>query len=106
MGRVDSKPTRGTDVKIKYAVAALVVVGTVASAQSSHSVRGYTRRDGTYVAPHMQTNPNSTKTDNWSSKPNVNPYTDKAGTIDPYKPSSSNPSGSPYNSGSSGDDGY
>ena len=30
---------------------------------------------------------NSTKADNWSSKPNVNPYTGKAGTVDPYKPS-------------------
>jgi hypothetical protein len=46
----------------------------------SHSVRGYTRRDGTYVAPHQQTNPNSTKRDNWSTKGNVNPYTGKEGT--------------------------
>ncbi|RQO68221.1 hypothetical protein DBR44_16235 [Aquitalea sp. FJL05] len=41
----------------------------------SHSVSGYTRQDGTYVAPHMQTNPNSTKNDNWSTRGNVNPYT-------------------------------
>lgn len=93
-------------MKMKYAIVALVAVGTVAMAQSSHRVRGYTRSDGTYVAPHMQTNPNSTKTDNWSSKPNVNPYTGKRGTIDPYKPSNNNPYGSPYNSGHSGDDGY
>ncbi|WP_445145034.1 hypothetical protein [Dyella sp. Tek66A03] len=45
---------------------------------------GYTKQNGTYVAPHYQTAPNQTKTDNWSSRPNVNPYTGKAGTKDPY----------------------
>ena len=48
-------------------------------------VRGYFKASGTYVAPHYQTAPNATKLDNWSSKPNVNPYTGKAGTKDPYK---------------------
>lgn len=44
------------------------------------SVKGYTRADGTYVAPHMRSSPNSTASDNWSTKGNVNPYTGKAGT--------------------------
>lgn len=47
----------------------------------SHIVRGYTRRDGAYVSPHYQTNPNSTRNDNWSTRGNVNPYTGKAGTL-------------------------
>lgn len=88
-------------MKLKYAVLALAAIGTVAAAQSSHHVRGYTRSDGTYVQPHEQTNPNSTKLDNWSTKGNTNPDTGKRGTVDPYKPSSSNPYGSPYNSGHS-----
>lgn len=46
----------------------------------SHSVSGYTRQDGTYVAPHMQTNPNSTRNDNWSTRGNINPYTGQYGT--------------------------
>ena len=46
----------------------------------SHSVRGYTTKSGTYVAPHHQTNPNGTRLDNWSTKGNVNPYTGKMGT--------------------------
>lgn len=50
-----------------------------------HYVGGYTRSNGTYVAGHNQTNPNGTKYDNWSSKGNVNPYTGKAGTVDPSK---------------------
>ncbi|AWK86760.1 hypothetical protein [Azospirillum thermophilum] len=55
------------------------------SSHGDHSVSGYTRKDGTYVAPHHQTNPNGTKLDNYSTKGNVNPYTGKPGTVDPYK---------------------
>lgn len=43
-------------------------------------VNGYTRKDGTYVAPYNRTAPNSTKNDNWSTKGNVNPETGKPGT--------------------------
>jgi len=49
---------------------------------SYHS--GYVTKRGTYVQPHYQTAPNQTKVDNWSSKPNVNPFTGKPGTKDPY----------------------
>ena len=52
-------------------------------------VNGYFKRNGTYVAPHMRTAPNGTRFDNWSTKGNVNPYTGKAGTKDPYAPPSS-----------------
>lgn len=53
------------------------------SGSGSHSVRGHFKKDGTYVEPHHATNPNNTQKDNWSSKPNVNPYTGKKGTKDP-----------------------
>jgi len=56
-----------------------------AQSAGSHGVKGYTKKDGTYVAPHRQTNPNSTQRDNWSSKPNVNPYTGKQGTKEAEK---------------------
>lgn len=55
------------------------------SAQSTHAIGGYTTRNGTYVAPHYQTNPDSSRPNNWSIKGNVNPYTGKPGTIDPYE---------------------
>jgi hypothetical protein len=45
----------------------------------SHAVRGYVTKRGTNVQPHRATNPDSTKTNNWSHKGNVNPYTGKAG---------------------------
>jgi hypothetical protein len=51
----------------------------------SHAVKGYIKKDGTYVAPHRQTNSNTTQKDNWSSKPNVNPYTGKKGTKEAEK---------------------
>lgn len=56
--------------------------GSSKSSSSSHSVAGHTTKNGTYVAPHKATNPNGTKSDNWSQKGNVNPHTGKAGTKD------------------------
>jgi hypothetical protein len=48
-------------------------------------VRPHVRQDGTYVQPHMRTAPNTSPLDNYSSKGNVNPYTGKEGTVDPYR---------------------
>lgn len=58
---------------------------TSSSSGGAHTVSGHVTKNGTYVAPHRQTNPNDTKHDNWSSKGNVNPDTGKAGTKDPSK---------------------
>lgn len=60
---------------------ALVLIGGSAWAQVS--VSGYTRKDGTYVAPHVRSSPNSTAADNYSTKGNVNPYTGAPGTKNP-----------------------
>jgi hypothetical protein len=62
------------------ALAVLAISATPVMAQSSNSVGGYFKRDGTYVAPHYRTNPNQTRNDNWSTAPNVNPYTGRVGT--------------------------
>lgn len=43
-------------------------------------VRGYVKADGTYVQPHYRTEPNNTVYDNFSTFPNVNPYTGQVGT--------------------------
>src|SRR5215211_781147 len=50
------------------------------SPSSHHSVKGYVRDNGTYVAPHHATNPNKTRIDNWTTKGNVNPFTGVPGT--------------------------
>jgi hypothetical protein len=49
----------------------------------SHSIKGYTKKNGTHVAPSRATNPNKSKRDNWTAKGNANPHTGKEGTKDP-----------------------
>jgi hypothetical protein len=70
---------------------ALALAATTAQAQyygtgsnpNSHPVQSYTNNNGTYVAPHMQTNPNGTQRDNYTATGNVNPYTGAVGTRTP-----------------------
>ena len=49
------------------------------------SVKGYYNKNGKWVEPYKKTVPNRTIKDNWGTKPNINPYTGKQGTIDPNK---------------------
>ena len=53
------------------------------SSSHSHAVRGYTRKNGTHVAAHRQTNSDHTQLNNYSTKGNVNPYTGRVGTKQP-----------------------
>lgn len=58
------------------------------SRQSTHGpvyVKGYYRRDGTYVAPHMRSSPDGNSFNNWSTRGNVNPFTGEPGTKSPYQ---------------------
>lgn len=71
-------------IKVILIAAALLAAGT-AMAADDHAVKGYTKKDGTYVPPHRATNPNATETDNYSSKGNTNPSTGKEGTKTPKK---------------------
>jgi hypothetical protein len=48
-------------------------------------VKGYYNKNGKWVKGYTRTAPNRTIKDNWSTKPNMNPYTGKPGTIDPNK---------------------
>jgi hypothetical protein len=83
--------TLGQNMKQLLLGAALAIVATAAHAQyygtgsnpNSHIVSGYTRSNGTYVAPYVATNPNGTQRDNYSAKGNVNPYTGAVGTRTP-----------------------
>lgn len=61
-------------------IAACAICMGAAAKGGSHSVRGHTTKKGTYVQPHHATNRDSSKTNNWSHKGNVNPYTGKEGT--------------------------
>lgn len=63
---------------------ALAAAALGANAQS-HMRGAYVTKNGTYVAPSLATNPNSTKLDNYSTVGNVNPYSGRVGTVDPYR---------------------
>lgn len=77
----------------------LLVIFTIMftlTANGQVHVRGYTRSNGTYVAPHVRSSPNSTPTDNYSYPGNTNPYTGKTATGNPdtYEKKSTNTSNS------------
>jgi hypothetical protein len=68
--------------------ASLFLCSTFGLAGTSHHsksttdvhVSAHTTKKGKYVKAHERTAPNSTQTDNYSTKGNVNPYTGKKGT--------------------------
>ena len=64
-----------------------MLVSTIAIADTY--VKGYFKSNGTYVQPHHRSDPDSSVSNNWSTKGNVNPYTGKAGTVNQqYQPNS------------------
>ncbi|MCM3772401.1 hypothetical protein M3225_18250 [Priestia aryabhattai] len=66
--------------RIFIALLVFLVFGTTIQAQADVSVRGYYRKDGTYVRPHMRSDPDGNFNNNWSTKGNINPYTGEEGT--------------------------
>ncbi len=81
---------------MKQLAAAALLIASNASFAADTYTQGYVRKDGTYVQPHHSTAPNETRTDNDSSRPNVNPYTGQAGTVDPYSAPRQNHNSNPY----------
>jgi len=64
------------------AISAVLAFSAVAEARDTY-VNGYTRKDGTYVAPHYRSAPDSNPYNNYSTRGNINPYTGEEGTRDP-----------------------
>jgi hypothetical protein len=64
-------------------IAAVLTAATFSAADAASRVRGYTRNNGTYVAPHMRSSPDRSYNNNWTTRPNVNPYTGQRGTRSP-----------------------
>ncbi len=64
---------------MKRSLLALLVLGLTVSSVFAGRVKGYIRKDGTFVATH-RSNPNSFRVDNYSSEGRYNPYTGKKGT--------------------------
>lgn len=59
--------------------ALLLTVSFTDHAFAYRKTRGYTKKNGTYVQPYYSSSPNSSKSDNWSSSGNSNPFTGKKG---------------------------
>lgn len=58
----------------------VVMVAVSVPAVAADRVNRYFRKDGTYVAPHYRSEPNSRRYDNYSSQGNFNPYTGERGS--------------------------
>ena len=69
---------------MKFALTLLLLIPSLSAFAAQ--VDGYFRKDGTYVPPHYRSNPDSSRSNNWSSQGNVNPYTGERGTVNPYAP--------------------
>lgn len=65
---------------MKKILLAIILALTTTTVLADTFVRGYTRKDGTYVAPHWRSSPDSSYNNNWSVEGNRNPYTGKWGT--------------------------
>ena len=76
---------------LKRGILLASLIGVWFSAWADVKVKGYYRSDGTYVAPHYRSSPNSTVNDNWTTYGNVNPHTGEKGTRKFYDSGSSYP---------------
>lgn len=83
----------------KLMVGLLFIAGLAGVAEAQVWVDGYTRRDGTYVPPHYRSTPDRSYNNNWSVRPNINPYTGQMGTRQPTW--NDRPPGSNYGFGNS-----
>jgi hypothetical protein len=68
--------------KIILALVVLISFSTLVFADTY--VKGYTKKNGTYVEPHYRSSPDSNKFNNYSTEGNVNPYNGNQGRVDPY----------------------
>ncbi len=85
----------------------MMTANSLHPAYAQEYVHGYTRSDGTYVAPYYRSAPDDSVTDNYSYAGNTNPYTGETGTDnyihDETSPDYEGPD-SEGDSGHSGDD--
>ena len=68
----------------KIALGTVIVFAALMASESvvnaATYVRGYYRSNGTYVQPHYRSDRDNNFYNNWSTYPNVNPYTGRMGT--------------------------
>ena len=67
---------------MKFAALLLISLVVALPACAQVSVKGYTRKDGTYVAPHVRSSPDSTKANNYGPS-STSPLYQGAGSVTP-----------------------
>lgn len=55
----------------------------ISSALAQQRVQGYTKKDGTYIAPYTRSTPDRSYNNNYTVQGNTNPYTGQSGTRSP-----------------------
>ncbi len=81
-GVTDSGTTRAT---VDQSTASSLLAPNTSNNGAIVDVRGYFRKDGTYVAPHKRTAGDDSFDNNWTTVGNTNPYTGKPGTKSWFK---------------------
>lgn len=65
---------------MKTAIILSALLCTAATAMAGEYVKGYTKRDGTYVQGYYRSSPDSSYNNNYSTRGNINPYSGQSGT--------------------------
>ena len=73
----------------RFIIFGLAALAVSASVSAQVHVKGYTTKNGTYVAPHYRSAPDGNPYNNYSTRGNINPYTGQPGTKSPYSSSGS-----------------
>jgi hypothetical protein len=68
---------------LAFLIASTISLSAIQAASADEYVSGFTRKDGTFVQPHMRSTPDSSYNNNWSVSPNVNPFTGQQGRREP-----------------------
>lgn len=68
---------------MKKIILVMALVSMASIAYADQFVEGYTRQDGTYVAPHYRSTPDNSYNNNYNTQGNYNPYNGNEGTNRP-----------------------
>lgn len=80
-----SKKSSSSSHKSKSYNKKSITVHYVSKKASDVKIESYKKSNGKLVKTHMKSKKDQTKQNNFSTKGNVNPYTNKKGTVDPNK---------------------
>ena len=83
---------------IKKLLILLLLLTFATSCYAAQYVNGYHTNNGTYVPGYYRSNADFTKTNNYSTSGNINPYTGQRGYSSPYQTLPTNNTYRPYKS--------